>query len=230
MPKKDSEAQIESLARVPRDSIIKHTKKDWNEWVKILDKAGARAWTHQETTNFLKRRYRLSPWWSQGVTMGYEVHIGRRIEGRNLKGEYSVTVSKSLHLDQLTAWRLWVSEEGIQAWLWPLSPVSLDLKATFETEDGAFGEVRTFKKNERFRLRWQEVDWPKHSTVQLMIMPRPAVKGQGRSILVIMHDGLTSGRIREQMRERWKDAVERFLVVSARASKAGGTSRSGSRG
>lgn len=204
---------IESLSRISRASVLKHTKKDWNEWITILDRAEARSWSHQELTRFLRARHHLTPWWQQCVAIGYETHIGRRIEGQNLKGEFSVTVTKSLHVDQKTAWARLVSSEGLEAWLRPLSPVALGPKETFETEDGFFGEVRVFKKGERFRLRWQDPDWPKHSVVQLMILPRPKGRdGKGRSIFVVMHEGLANARIRESMRARWREAIDRYMA------------------
>lgn len=209
-----NEPPIETLSRISRASVLKHTKKDWNQWIAILDRAGARPWSHQELTRFLRAKHRLTPWWQQCVAIGYETHIGRRIEGQNLKGEFSVTVTKSLHVDGKTAWARLVSPEGIAAWLLPLSPVALGPKETFETEDGFFGEVRVFKKGERFRLRWQDPDWPKHTVVQIMIIARPKGRdGKGRSLLGIMHEGLSSARLRESMRARWREAVDRYLAT-----------------
>src|SRR5688572_1797323 len=79
-------AEIEKIGKVKSESVLKCTGKSWAQWIAILEKAGARWMTHKEIVAFLKK-YKLSQWWQQGVATGYEMHIGRKAEGRNEKGE-----------------------------------------------------------------------------------------------------------------------------------------------
>ena len=53
-------------------------------------------WTHGEIVAFLKVRYKLRPWWQQGVASGFEIATGRRVDGQNTKGLYTTTATKSL--------------------------------------------------------------------------------------------------------------------------------------
>lgn len=197
-------ARHEKVGAVSTVSVEKGTGRGWDEWLAILDEAGARAWTHQETVAYLARRYRLTEWWRQGVTGGYGVMTGKRVAGRNLKGEYSITVTKSMPVADKALWKLLASPEGLAAWLKPLGEFRLQAKRAFETEDGAFGEVRTMLAGRRARLSWRESDEDKPSIVQLYVAHRPGAK----SLLVFTHEGLVDGRRREPLRARWRAAAE----------------------
>lgn len=187
--------------------MLKGTGKDWGRWIEILEKAGGRSLSHREMVLFVRRRYKLSSWWEQGVVTGFEMHIGRKVEGRNSRGEYSMTVSRTLPLGRAQLWGWMMSEAGMAVWLEPLSPFKVKKGAQFEVGGGIFGEVRTLKKPERVRFTWQDEDWEKPSVVQLFIIPRTAKK----CILVFGHEKLTSDRLRLEMREHWQASIARCL-------------------
>ncbi len=134
------------VGRVSTESVFKATGKHWVKWIELLDKAGARSWTHAEIVAYLKKKYRLGPWWQQGVTLGFELAIGRRIEGQNLKGQYTTTITKSFTVSVAKLWTYLVSAAGQAIWFQPLSPVEIKAGAQFETQDGFYGEIRTLKK------------------------------------------------------------------------------------
>lgn len=194
----------EKVGAVTSASVEKGTGRGWDEWLSLLDEAGARGWTHQETVAHLGRKYRLTEWWRQGVTGGYEVMTGKRVAGRNLKGEYSITITKSMPVSDKTLWALLASPEGLAVWLKPLGEFRLQAKRAFETEDGAFGEVRTMVAGRRARLSWRESDEGKPSIVLLNLVHRPGAK----SLLVFTHEGLVDGRRREPLRARWRAAAD----------------------
>src|SRR4051812_34858442 len=95
----------EKIGRVSAVSVHKGTGKDWDEWLKLLNQAGAKSWTHQEIVTFLKKKHKLSLWWQQGVTLGFELATGRRVEGQSLKGDYSVAITRSLPVSHRETWR-----------------------------------------------------------------------------------------------------------------------------
>ena len=207
---------VEKLGRVTSASVKKCTGRSWDQWIKILNAAGADAWSHQEIVAFVKKKYRLSLWWQQGVTSGYELHIGRRVEGQNSKGQYSLTATLTFPISAKSAWQLITSESGLQKWIGPMSPFELRKGETFESQGGIFGEVRTVKMGQRARIRWQDTDWPKPSILMLYIVSRPSEK----CIVVLQHDQLTSPRLREQLRAKWKQALLdlRALAIAERGA------------
>lgn len=208
-------APIENIGRVTSASVVKHTGKNWDQWVQILEKAGARSWSHKEISAFLNKKYETTWWWTHIVATGYEVFIERKVAGRNLKGEYSITVTKTFKCDGKKLWKFVSSPEGIAMWLSPMSQVKLAPKTVYERDDGVYGEIRTMKAPERVRFTWQEGDEGKPTVVQLLTVHRK----NGTSILCFNHEKLTDGRVKEQLREHWRSVLEQ--VYSAIPGAAG---------
>jgi uncharacterized protein YndB with AHSA1/START domain len=159
---------------------------------------------------FLKKRHRLSQWWQQVVTGGYEIIIGRRIEGQNLKGESSLVASRTFAMAPLAVWKMLESKDGQAIWLKPLSDFEFKAGRVYESEGGVYGEIKTLKKPNRVRMSWQEDGWAKASTLQIALVARP----KGKSILVFQQDGLLSPRLRDDLRERWKEALVGLLALA----------------
>lgn len=201
---------VEKIGRVTSVSVEKCTGKNWDTWIRILNKAGAKSMPHVEITKLLKKKFKLSVWWQQGVATGFEIHIGRKVEGRDAKGLYSVTATRTFPLEAKALWNYLVSPAGMQEWLRPLAQFQLKPGASFECEGEIFGEVRTLKSGVRARLRWQETEWIKPSVLNLHIVAR---KG-GKSILIFNHVGLRDARLRTQMRERWQRVLQHLLTLN----------------
>ena len=195
---------IDKIGRVSSASVEKHTGRSWAQWITLLDRANARHWPHSEITALLKVKYKLTPWWQQGVAMGYEIHVGKRIEGRSVKGTYGTVASKTLPLSQAQAWKYLSSPEGLALWLNPFAPFPWKKGAGYEVDGGVFGEVRTVKAPQRLRLSWREEQWPKASVVQLNVVPRPGEK----CMVVVQHEGLPTELVKNKLRARWKKALQ----------------------
>lgn len=204
--KKITKPKIEKVGRLTSESLLKHTGKGWDEWIEILDAHGARYWSFKEITSFVKKK-KVNSYWQMLLAYGYEVHTGKRIDGQNQKGLYSVTTTKTMPKDQKTLWKIMSSNKGLNIWLKPMSEITFAPKNSFEIEGGIFGEIRTMKSPERVRFSWKDEDWEKSTFVQMMVHPRP----KGKSMLMFMHDSIKTERIREEMRERWKQATLKIL-------------------
>lgn len=198
---------IEKIGRVTSASVQKGTGRNWDQWITILEKAGARSWTHRETVELLTKRYKLTPWWQQGVALGFEYHTGKKVEGQNARGEYSVTVTKSIPLSRAKLWKWLISDDGQELWLRPLAPIAIEKGAEYESfgvDGGIFGKIRTLKAPERIRMSWQEVDWTKPTVVQLHLVARP----KESCILVFAQEGMKDARLKESMRLYWRARAE----------------------
>lgn len=199
-------APIENIGRVTSKSVRKHTDKEWHQWVQILAKAGADSWVHKDIAEFLVKKYKLSQWWCHIVATGYEVYIGRKIAGRNQKGEYQITVTKSLKVDGKKTWKFVSSPKGIAMWLAPMSKFALKPKSVYEREDGVYGEIRTMKAGHRIRLTWIDGDASEATTVvQVMVVHRA---GRESSILCFQHEKLRDGRLKDVLRDHWRGILE----------------------
>lgn len=195
--------------RVSAESLLKHTGKDWQQWHDILSKQNAKNWTHQEIVQYLKTKRKLSVWWQQIVATGFEILVGNRQEGRNAKGDFSITVTKTIHASVNSLWKFIISPAGYHIWLKPLTADAeflFNIGNQFETEDGYFGQVRTLSKGKHIRMSWQDPDWRKKSYVTIHVHSQ----SKDKAMLVISHNTLSDGRLRTPLRERWQNAVNQI--------------------
>ena len=199
-------SQFEKIGITTSKSLEKNTGRTWDQWISILNKAGASAWKYQQITNYLKKK-KVGIWWVHIIAGGYEVALGRRIPGQNLKGTFSIIVTKTLHMSNAKVWKWLTSDAAVRVWLNPLSPIELKKGQVFETHDGVFGEIRTIKKNQRIRLTWHESDGEKKSVVQLLLFGRNPKKCG----MAFQHEELQDGRKRNWAREHWKNVVAELL-------------------
>lgn len=199
------EKPVEKIERITAKVLHKHTGKTWDEWIETLDKANAKNWERKDIVELLRKK-RVTPWWQQIVTRGYLINHGRQSVGRNLKGQYSIAITKSCSVTRQKLWRFLLSAEGQEIWLNPLTPISIKPKTSFERTDGVFGEIRTIKAQRSIRLTWQETEWVKPTVVQVMIFGRDPKKAH----FGIMHENLVDGRLREPLRTHWRDVATRI--------------------
>ena len=66
------------LAGVGNDAVMKATGRPWDEWLKVLDRAGAKKMPHKEIALMLSRKFLVAGWWCQMVSVGYEQARGLR--------------------------------------------------------------------------------------------------------------------------------------------------------
>lgn len=111
------------------EGIEKATGISWDEWIVFLDNIGAKELSHPEiaakvyerivesgvfddTVANRQGRQNSSGWWSQGVTVAYEQHIGRRQPGQRSDGTYEVSVTKTIDgtMDDAMQWWLGKAE------------------------------------------------------------------------------------------------------------------------
>jgi len=84
-------------AGISDSAVFKATGRTWAEWIRLLDRAGARKMVHRDIAAHLHRREKLSSWWSQMVTVGYEQARGMRRAGEKPAG-FDVSKSKTVNV------------------------------------------------------------------------------------------------------------------------------------
>lgn len=197
--------EVEKIGAVPSGSLVKHTKLGWSEWIEILNKAGAQHLSYQQIVAYLKKKKKVKFWWAHVIANGYEVNQGRRLPGQHLNGTYSVIVTKSFPKSRMQMYKWLTRKEIMDIWLKPLSPIKIEKGQVFETADGVFGEIRTFKKNFRIRFTWNESDGEKASVVQLLLF------GTDRCSIGFQHEKIKNARDKAAKREYWKRVIEQLL-------------------
>ena len=78
------------------DAAVKaKTGKDWAGWFGALDKAGAAKLQHSQIAQLLHEKHGIPGWWSQMVTLEYELARGLRVRHQKADG-FSVSASKTI--------------------------------------------------------------------------------------------------------------------------------------
>jgi hypothetical protein len=107
MPKLFQQIRVGS---VTSDAVRANTGKTWEEWFKILDKAGARMMDPKEIIGLLQEQNGLSHWWSRRVAVAYE-------RGEPLSKRYEVTLTKIVAVPRATVWAAWQDSATRARWL-----------------------------------------------------------------------------------------------------------------
>ena len=100
------------------EAIQNGTGRSWDEWLALLDAAGAMAMNHTELARFVLENFELSGWWAQGVAIGYEHERGLRPKGMTSDG-FAANASKTVQAPVEKLWRLWGDDALRAQWLDP---------------------------------------------------------------------------------------------------------------
>lgn len=76
-------------------AVIAKTGKRWDQWFRVLDRAGAARMEHKDIVRLLGAKYGIGPWWRQMVAAEYERARGLGVRNRTAVG-YSVSVSRTV--------------------------------------------------------------------------------------------------------------------------------------
>jgi uncharacterized protein YndB with AHSA1/START domain len=172
------------------DAVKARTGKSWDEWCKILDKAGARMMDHQEIALLLEKQLGLSRWWSQMVAVGYENERGIRQDqhGEPPGKRYEVTLSKIVAAPRAAVWAAWQDPGTLARWL-----------------PGAKFEI-----SKTVPLKTLHLEWPDETRVAVRLYER-----RGKTRIVVSHARLAESQA-EPLQKYWCDALDRLKVMVAR--------------
>jgi uncharacterized protein YndB with AHSA1/START domain len=131
------------------DSMRSNTGRPWTEWIEILDAWGAADRPHRDIARWLNRERGVDGWWSQQITVGYEIAIGRRVVGQRSDGRFSATATRTMAAPAEEVMDAVLDEARRGEWL-PNAPLrprpsKAERTARFDWEDGASRVVFWFE-------------------------------------------------------------------------------------
>lgn len=184
------------------ESIEKATKKSWADWLKFLDKVGAKDMSHPDIAHAVyeelaksgvfddsaankEGRQNSSGWWSQGVTVAYEQHIGRRQPGQRADGSFEISVTKVLGDSVADAMQWWTSQAK-----------------TMHEFNGTkmAGEPRTST------TKWSH-NWRVDLADGTRILVTASARSTGKAMIAITTQKLTTAKAADSWRAYWKKFV-----------------------
>jgi len=177
-------AEKSKTAGISDQAVQAKTGKAWPEWFSVLDKAGAGKMTHQEMAKYLHQKLKVSAWWSQMVTVGYEQAHGKRRAHQTPSG-YQVSVSKTIGVSVSKLFRAWQVEKVRSQWLRPNSLV-----------------IRKATADKSLRITWGD----KKTSLEVNFYS----KDTGKTQVVVQHTKLHDSKAVERTRRYWSKALDKL--------------------
>ena len=178
------------------EALVKRTGHEWAHWYRILDGWGAADRPHPEIARFLNLDLGVDGWWSQELTVRYEMAIGRRMPNQRKDG-FEATAAKTVKAPPEKVYEAVVDDAQRSAWL--DRPVRLR-KANQNRTASAFATVR--------------FDWEDGSSRVVVWM---ADKGD-RTAVSLAHQKLADGAIAEELKGFWR---RRLAALAAHVEARG---------
>ncbi|HET7730452.1 MAG TPA: hypothetical protein VFK48_10505 [Usitatibacter sp.] len=175
------------LAGVGTAAVLKATGRAWEEWLVVLDRAGAKRMPHKDIAALLARKFAVPGWWSQMVTVGYEQARGLREPHQQADG-FAANVSRTVHIPLDELYAAWTEPRQRARWL-PGAPL----------------EVRHATDGKSMRMTWTAGD----STVEVQF----SAKGADRSRVAVEHGKLPSATAVVRQKAYWGDALARLKAL-----------------
>ncbi len=177
-------AETDKIAGISSEAVRAKTGRSWAEWLKILDKAGAKKMPHSGIAKYLHEKLGLSGWWSQMVAVGYEQARGLRVAHQTTKG-FEISRSKTIAVPVKTLFEAFKKDKTRTRWL---------------PEKGMAIRKATPYKSMR-------VNWDNGKTI-LSVNFYP--KGTGKSQIVVQHLKLVGAKEAKEKQDYWAKALEKL--------------------
>jgi uncharacterized protein YndB with AHSA1/START domain len=184
--------EVLRLAGVGTDAVARATGKAWDQWLAILDRAGAASMPHKAIASLLAARHRVPPWWSQMVAVGYEQARGLRKAHQKADG-FSASASRTVGASLERLYGAWSDPKLRALWL-GAAPV----------------EVRRSTDGKSMRITWTAGG----SSVDVNFQPA----GTGKSRVQVEHGKLADDRARAAQKAFWGDALDRLKAMLEKAA------------
>ena len=182
--------QRKRVGPVSTDAIKTKTGKPWEDWCKILDKAGARMMDHKEIVSYLNKQNGVAVWWSQVLATGYETERGMRpgLDGESPGHNCEIRLNKFVPAPKAAVWAAWQDPSALARWL----------------PGVAFTVTKTVPQ------KTLHLDWPSRTRVIVRFYDR-----RGDTRLVLEQSGLAEEEI-PRMQIYWTDTLDRLKILLAK--------------
>ena len=184
--------EVLRVAGIGTDAVAKATGKAWDQWLAVLDRAGALAMPHKAIAALLAGKHGVPSWWSQMIAVGYEQARGLR-EPHQKRDGFSASASRTVSASVERLFGAWQDPKLRALWLGQ-APVT----------------VKRSVDGKSIRMAWESGE----SGVEVNF--RPA--GEGRSRVQVQHDRLANRKTREARKSYWRDALDRLKAMLEKAA------------
>ena len=145
--------------------------------------------SHRDIAKLVQEKYKVGPWWTQTVAVGYERIKGLRARGQQRNGTFQISKSRTYNVSVTTLFDAWTDARVRQRWL---------------REPGV--KVRKATRPKSMRL-----GWPDGGIVAVGFFP----KGESKSYVAVEHTKLPDRATGERIKQEWSDRFDALGEVLA---------------
>ena len=171
-----------ALAGTADATIKSRTGCTWERWVVALDWHGADKMTHHEIASLVSTKYKITGWWAQAVTVGYERIKGLRAMNQRRDGSYEANKTRTFDVPVAALFDAWADARVRGRWL-----------------DGTVGRIRTSQPQKSIRF-----DARDRTIVVVGFTP----KGASKSVVSIQHTKLRDKASALELKQYWSDRLD----------------------
>ena len=169
--------------QVSDEAVKRATGRDWAAWCAALDKQRASGLTHGEIAALVHRKFKVRPWWSQMVTVGYQQLRGLR-ELHQKVGGFEISRSRTIAAPIDRVYRAWQSPAIRRRWL-------KHPEVSFSTANA----------NKSLRFAW--VDGKTRAQAEFLD------KGS-KTAVTVTHSKLPDAKAAARMKKYWSEQLEQL--------------------
>jgi uncharacterized protein YndB with AHSA1/START domain len=192
--------------RLPEESVKKATGKGWRHWFAVLDKFDCARMGHAASAKHLLEKHKLAPWWSQTVTVEYEVAKGIRKPGQRSDKKFGLDVHRTVSAPVAKCWDAFTTAKGLNGWFASRAKVDLRVGGTYT---GAGADRCTYKaivRNKRLRMTWEH---PKHAPGSVVEVNFEA-RDKGRTRVSVSHTKIATRAEMLDLKKAWSGVMDEF--------------------
>ena len=163
------------------EKLTEATGHDWDAWLTVLDRWGARDRKHREIADYLVAEHSVPSWWVQAITTGYERARGMRLKHQQADG-FTVYASKTVGVPVAALFDAFVDRLTREQWL----------------TDGSMS-IRTSQPAKVARFEWGDG--------QTRVLVTFEEKGPMKSAAYVSHERLPDAGAADVAKTLWKKRV-----------------------
>lgn len=174
-------------------SIEKTTNRSWTSWLDFFTGIDAEHLDHPTIvkhvyTELLNIEDINAGWWAQSITVAYEQYIGRRTPGQSGKGDFQISVSRTLN---------GTMDEIMQQWTRLTDGMS---------EFNGVATANSPRRTVTDKWRHWRVDLADGTLLTASVQQKSADK----AIVTVTHTKLTTSERAEEWRSFWKEFLQQL--------------------
>lgn len=191
--------------RLSEESVLRGTGKGWKHWFAVLDKFDCRDKGHKESAKYLGGEHGLTAWWSQTVTIEYEVAKGIRQPAQRSNALFGTDCQRTVNATIDDCWAAFTTPAGLNSWFSSKTRVDLRVGGKYTGEGGDKCTYKSIAKNKRIVMTWEN---PKHkpgSEIEVTF-----TKSGEKSVVRVSHTKIANKKERDDLKAAWQSVMGDF--------------------